>query len=135
MNSATITGRLVADPELRTTGKGEKMVKFTVAVDRETSEQEADFIKCVAFGHSAEFLAGYCKKADTVGIVGKIRTGSYEEKDTGRKVYTTDIFVNRVERLHAYKPKTEYPSAGTPVYTADIQPEPGVSDDGEELPF
>lgn len=138
MNTATITGRLTADPELRTTGKGDKMVRFTVAVDRETAEKEADFIRCVAFRHSAEFLSTYCNKGDVVGINGKIRTGSYDEKDTGRKVYTTDIYADRVEKLHAHKPKADYSNSGTPVYTDSIK---GAdmsgqeNDDGDELPF
>lgn len=138
MNTAIITGRLTADPELRTTGKGDKMVRFTVAVDRETAEKEADFIRCVAFRHSAEFLATYCNKGDVIGVNGKIRTGSYDEKETGRKVYTTDIYADRVEKLHAHKPKADYPSNGTPVYTdsikgADLSGQ--ENDDGDELPF
>ena len=138
MNNVTITGRLTAEPELRVTGKGDHMVRFTVAVDRETAEKEADFIRCVAFRHSAEFLSKYCNKGDVVGVAGKIRTGSYDEKDSGRKVYTTDIYADRVEKLHAHKPKADYPNNGTAVYTdtipgADMSGE--VNDDGEELPF
>lgn len=138
MNSANITGRLTADPELRTTSKGGKMVHFTVAVDRETAEKDADFIRCVAFRHSAEFLSTYCNKGDVVGVAGKIRTGSYEEKETGRKIYTTDIYADRVEKLHAHKPKADYPNAGAPVYTDDIKGADmsgEVNDDGDELPF
>lgn len=137
MNSANITGRLTADPELRTTaGKGTKMVRFTVAVDRETAEKEADFIRCIAFTHSAEFLAGYCKKGDVVGIAGKIRTGSYDDKD-GHKVFTTDIICDRVERLHAYKPKADYPNAGASMYLSEVKTEPpeGPSDDDDDMPF
>lgn len=135
MNSANITGRLTADPELKTTGKGDKMVRFTVAVDRETAEKEADFIRCVAFRQSAEFISSYCNKGDTVGITGKIRTGSYEDRD-GKKVYTTDIFADRVEKLHKSTPKADYPSNGAPVYLKDVKAEPAPDTGGDyDLPF
>lgn len=136
MNSVNITGRLVADPEIRTTGKGDKMVKVTVAVDRETTDKEADFIRVVVFRQSAEFLATYCNKGDTVGVSGKIRTGSYEDRD-GKKVYTTDVFADRVEKLHAPKPKADYPSGGQSVYMKDIIPDPEPEQDGggDDLPF
>lgn len=135
MNSANITGRLTADPELKTTGKGEKMVRFTVAVDRETAEKEADFIRCVAFRQSAEFLCNYANKGDTVGVSGKIRTGSYEDRD-GKKVFTTDIFADHVEKLHATKPKADYPNSGTPLKTRDAYIAPEPSEVGpDDLPF
>jgi single-strand DNA-binding protein len=135
MNSVNITGRLTADPELRTTGKGDKMCRVTVAVDRETAEKEADFIRVVAFRQSAEFMATYCSKGDTVGVSGKIRTGSYDDRD-GKKIYTTDIFADRVEKLHTPKAKADYPNGGQSVYLKDVKPEPepakGIDDD---LPF
>lgn len=135
MNSANITGRLTADPELKTTGKGEKMVRFTVAVDRETADKEADFIRCVAFRQSAEFLCNYASKGDTVGVSGKIRTGSYEDRD-GKKIFTTDIFADRVEKLHATKPKADYPNNGTPLKTRDAYTAPEPSEVGpDDLPF
>lgn len=135
MNSVNITGRLTADPELRTTGKGEKMCRFTVAVDRETAEKDADFIRVVAFRQSAEFICTYANKGDTVGVSGKIRTGSYDDRD-GKKVYTTDVFADRVERLHATKQKSDYPSGGASVYLKDVkpEPEPGLDND-DDMPF
>lgn len=136
MNSVNLTGRLTADPEIRTTGKGDKMVKFTLAVDRETAEKDADFIRCMVFRQSAEYMANYCGKGDVVGISGKIRTGSYEDKD-GRKVYTTDIFCDRVERLHKQQPKADYPSAGSSLYLDEVKTTApaGVDNAEEELPF
>lgn len=136
MNSVNITGRLTADPELKTTGKGDKMCRVTVAVDRETAEKDADFLRVVTFRQSADFLATYCNKGDTIGVSGKIRTGSYDDRD-GKKVYTTDIFADRVEKLHAPKPKADYPSGGQSVYLKDVKPEaePEQGPGDEELPF
>lgn len=136
MNNVSIAGRLTADPEMRTTAKGEHMCKFTVAVDRETSEKEADFIRCIVFRQSADYVCNYCGKGDVIGLTGKIRTGSYEDKD-GKKVYTTDIFVDRIERLHKQQPKNDYPVSGQSVYLEDIKPgiPAGGNDAEEELPF
>mgnify|MGYP000156624281 CR=1 FL=1 len=96
MNKVVLMGRLTADPEVRYT-QGENpmaVARYTLAVNRRfkrNSEQEADFIRCIAFGKQAEFVEKYLKKAIQILIVGRIQTGSYT-KD-GVKVYTTDVVV------------------------------------------
>lgn len=97
MNSINLIGRLTADPEMSEFGKkGSKMeiARFTIAVDRVGSE-ETDFIRCVAFGKSAEFADSYLDKGQRVGITGRLQTGSYEDKD-GIKRYTSDVIVERI---------------------------------------
>lgn len=97
MNSINLIGRLTADPEMSEFGKkGSKteIAKFTIAVDRVGSE-ETDFIRCVAFGKSAEFADTYLDKGQRVGISGRLQTGSYEDKD-GIKRYTSDVIVERI---------------------------------------
>lgn len=97
MNSINLIGRLTADPEMSEFGKkGSKteIAKFTIAVDRVGSE-ETDFIRCVAFGKSAEFADKYLDKGLRVGISGRLQTGSYEDKD-GIKRYTSDVIVERI---------------------------------------
>lgn len=97
MNKTQIVGRLTKDPEVRYS-QGENstaIARFTVAVDRRMKPGEADFISCVAFGKTAEFLEKYFKKGNRVGLCGHIQTGSYE-KD-GTKVYTTDVIADEVE--------------------------------------
>jgi single-strand DNA-binding protein len=137
MNTVNLTGRLVSDPELRQTTSGISVCKVTVAVDRETSAKEADFIRVVLFRQSADFLCKYCKKADVVGVIGRIRTSSYDDKD-GRKVYTTEVYADRVERLHEHKAKADYPNNGTSLPIGDVLKEEGNdegNDDGDDLPF
>jgi len=100
MNKALLSGRLTRDPEVRyTTGeKPTAVARFTLAVDRrikKQGEQEADFISCVAFGKTAEFIEKYFHKGNKMIVEGRITTGSYE-KD-GVKHYTTDITVENVE--------------------------------------
>lgn len=101
MNKWTGIGRLTRDPEVRYT-QGDKptaIARYTLAVDRKykkEGEQSADFIPCVAFGKSAEFVEKYCKKGTKLAVVGRIQTGSYTNKD-GQKVYTTDVMIEEQE--------------------------------------
>lgn len=97
MNNVTLIGRLTSDPEIRSDKKGElEIARFTLAVDRIGSE-EADFIRCVAFGKSAEFVEDYFTKGLRVGVTGRIQTGRYEDKDSGKTIYTTDIICERLD--------------------------------------
>lgn len=101
MNKWIGTGRLTRDPEVRYS-QGENsmaIAKFTLAVDRrfkKQGEQDADFINCVAFGKTAEFVEKYFSKGMKIIVEGRIQTGSYTNKE-GNKVYTTDIAVEQVE--------------------------------------
>lgn len=97
MNNVALIGRLARDPEIRYS-QGENQLaiaRFTIAVDRNKKDAGADFISCVAFGKTAEFIEKYFSKGKKIGIIGHIQTGSYE-KD-GAKVYTTDVIADQVE--------------------------------------
>jgi len=99
MNKAILLGRLTADPELRYTQGNTAVCKFTLAVDRymgEGKESQADFITHTAWGKTAEHISKYYFKGKKALIEGNIKTGSYEDKE-GRKVYTTEVWVDRVE--------------------------------------
>ena len=101
MNKVVLMGRLTADPEVRYS-QGEKataIARFSVAVNRRfkrDGEPDADFINCVAFGKTGEFMEKYFRKGNRIALSGRIQTGSYINKD-GNKVYTTDIMVEEVE--------------------------------------
>lgn len=102
MNKVELVGRLTRDPEIRYT-QGENanaIARFCIAANRRfkntDGNYEADFINCVAFGKSAEFVEKYFNKGMAIGITGRIQTGSYTNKD-GVKVYTTDVVVEEVE--------------------------------------
>lgn len=102
MNKSMITGRLVRDAELSyTPGAGKAIAKFTLAVDRKfknkDGQKETDFIPCVVFGPSAEYVANYSSKGKLIGISGRLQSGSYD-KD-GIKRYTMDVIVDEVEIL------------------------------------
>lgn len=101
MNKVILMGRLTRDPEVRyTQGDNTSAVaRFSLAVDRrfkKDGDQTADFINCVAFGKTGEFIEKYGHKGTKFVVEGRIQTGSYTNKD-GQKVYTTDVVVEQVE--------------------------------------
>lgn len=99
MNSVQLVGRLTKDPDVRYTDGGTSIARFSVACDRRfkrDGEDGADFIPCVAFGKTAEFMEKYFYKGKRIGLNGRIQTGSYTNKE-GQKIYTTDVIVENVE--------------------------------------
>ena len=102
MNKVIIIGRFTRDPEIKyTTGENATATaRFSLAVNRRFKNKEgnydADFINCVAFGKTAEFIEKYFSKGMAIGITGRIQTGSYTNKE-GQKVYTTDVVVEETE--------------------------------------
>ena len=102
MNKVVIIGRFTRDPEIKyTTGENATATaRFSLAVNRRFKNKEgnydADFINCVAFGKTAEFIEKYFTKGMAIGITGRIQTGSYTNKE-GQKIYTTDVVVEETE--------------------------------------
>lgn len=101
MNKVILMGRLTRDPDVRYTGEGNSMAvaRYTLAVDRRfkrEGEPTADFINCVAFGKSAEFVDKYLHKGTKMVVSGRLQTSSYTNKD-GQKVYTTDVIIEEQE--------------------------------------
>ena len=101
MNKTILMGRLTRDPEVRYSAGENAMAiaRFTLAVNRRfrrDGEQNADFISCVAFGKTAEFIEKYITQGRQICISGRIQTGSYTNKD-GQKVYTTEVVVENQE--------------------------------------
>lgn len=94
MNKVILIGRLTRDPEIRTSQDGKLVARYTLAVNK--ADNKADFVRCVTFGKNAEFVEKYLRKAVKILIDGRLQTGSYTDRD-GRKVYTTDVIVERHE--------------------------------------
>lgn len=131
MNSVQLVGRLTRDPEVKYTDGGTSIARFSVAVDRRFSkegEQNADFINCISFGKTAEFIEKYFFKGMKIGVVGRIQTGSYKNKD-GQTVYTTDVVAENVEFVEK---KGESSAQSKPDKDGFVNIPEGI---GEELPF
>ena len=146
MNKVILMGRLTRDAEIRYS-QGESstaIARFSLAVDRrfrrDNEEQTADFVNCVAFGRTAEFLERFGRKGTKFVLEGRIQTGSYTNKD-GQRVYTTDVVAENVE----FAESKNNSSAGNDFGGAPSAPSPsGAAGDGfmnipegidEELPF
>ena len=102
MNKVILIGRLTKDPELKTTPSGTPTTTFTIAVDRnftnQNGQREADFINCVAWRKQAENISRYCFKGSQVAVEGRIQTRSYDAQD-GTKRYVTEIICDNVTFL------------------------------------
>lgn len=95
LNHITIMGRLTRDPELRRTGSGIAVASFTVAVDRDFSgkdggEKETDFIDCVAWRQTGEFVSKYFTKGRMIIVSGRLQIRSWTDKD-GNKRRTAEV--------------------------------------------
>ncbi len=103
MNKVILIGRLTADPELRQTQSGIASCRFTVACDRRfadknTGERQADFISCIAWRQTAEFVSRYFNKGKLICVEGTLRNNNYQDKNHPDVThYTTDVMVDNVE--------------------------------------
>ncbi len=100
LNHITIMGRLTRDPELRRTGSGVAVASFTVAVDRDFggkdgAEREADFIDCVAWRQTGEFVSKYFSKGRIIVVDGKLQIRNWTDKD-GNKRRTAEVVADNV---------------------------------------
>ena len=106
MNNVSLIGRLTADPELKTTPSGLPYVRFLLAVDhtfvRQGEERQADFITILAWRKTAEFVCRYFTKGQRIALTGRIQTGSYTDKDGGKR-YTFEVVAENVEFCEAKK--------------------------------
>ena len=97
MNKVILMGRLTKDIEMRQTPNGVSLVRFSIAVTRRfknsIGEYDADFINCVAWRKTGEFIARYFQKGSMIAIVGSIQTRSWDGND-GKKQYATEVIVD-----------------------------------------
>lgn len=99
LNCVAIMGRLVADPELKSTNGGVPVLSFTIAVDknyvRQGEERQADFVDCVAWRQQAEFINKYFHKGSMIALQGSIQTRNYEDKNNNKRK-ATEVVVGQV---------------------------------------
>lgn len=95
MNSVALSGRLTKNPELRYGGQDDStaIARFTLAVD---DGKDTDFINIKCFGRTAEWADKWLGKGNKAEVVGKIKTGSYESRQSGQRVYYTEVVASNV---------------------------------------
>jgi single-strand DNA-binding protein len=135
MNKAILMGRLTKDSELRYTSNNNTAVcSFTLAVNRrfaKEGEQKADFISCVSWQKTAEFISKHFAKGDMIAVVGRIQTRTWDDND-GKKHYVTEVVV---EEAYFTGSKTKGGEAQVDRQTGTEAPQEGTYDDDDELPF
>ena len=137
MNKVIIIGRFTRDPEIKySTGENATATaRFSLAVNRRFKNKEgnydADFINCVAFGKTAEFIEKYFTKGMAIGITGRIQTGSYINNE-GQKVYKTEVVVEETEFVES-KNKGTSDNVANNNANSNSDFEETISDD--EMPF
>lgn len=150
MNKVILVGRLVKDPEVKTTQSQVSVCSFTLAVDRRfkaaNGERQSDFLSCVAWRQQAELLGKYFQKGSRIGIVGNLQSRSYDDTATGKKVYVTEVVVDEIEFLDSKRDGasggSSEPSGTRQVSASNQPPAPTVEsgfypamDDDTSLPF
>ena len=147
LNVVAIMGRLVADPELRTTQSGNNVCSFRVACDRnyapQGQERQADFIDVVAWRHQADFVCKYFQKGSLIAVVGSLQTRNYQDKN-GNKRTAVEVLADNISFAGAKKTETvddggEAPPKDyrepAPVYAQGSNDDFAVLSDDEDLPF
>ena len=150
LNKVILMGRFTRDPELRSTPQGISTCSFSLAVDRnfvrQGEERKADFINCVAWRQTAEFISKYFRKGSMVALEGSIQTRSWDDQD-GKKRYATDVVADEVLFVDSKKDSEGNPTShkenssqsnfGASTYVPDAYrtPDFAAMSADESLPF
>ena len=143
LNHITIMGRLTRDPELRRTGSGIAVASFTVAVDRDFGgrdggEKETDFIDCVAWRQTGEFVSKYFTKGRMIVVSGRLQIRSWTDKD-GNKRRSAEVVADNVyfgdSRRDGDNSGSAYGGYTAPAASAPASDFAMLDDDDAQLPF
>lgn len=133
INSVTLTGRLANDPEIKRTQSGVSVCNFCIAVDRQYKSGEekiCDFINCVSWRATADFVSKWFHKGDGIGVTGSIQTRKWAT-DSGENRYATEVLCQQVSFLDGKKNAAE--AQQTPMEGNQNFSE--VTEEDESLPF
>lgn len=131
INKAILMGRLTRDPVIRHTDSGKAVCNFTVAIDNGYGEEKsADFISCVAWNKTAEFVDKYFAKGRMIIVVGRIQTRTWEDRD-GKKNYVTEVVASEVAFGESKKDAGGDSAGNAPADSDDFTP----IDSDDDLPF
>lgn len=144
LNIAAFTGRLTADPELRHTQSDTSVTSFTVAVDRnfckQGEERQTDWIDCVAWRGTADFISKYFRKGSMIAVDGSIQTRTYEDK-SGNKRKAVELVVSNVNFCGSKSDNqgnsgvSYHPATNTPDISANAPEYAKPSENFEQVPI
>ena len=113
MNRVVMVGRIVKDPEVKKTQSNKTVANFTVAINDKFNKDKTDFINCVAWEKTADYLGNYVKKGNLIAVEGRISTRNYDAPD-GKKVYITEVVCDSVQGLERNDQPQAKPSEPKP---------------------
>ena len=141
LNKTILGGRLTADVELKTTPNGIPVCSFILAVNRKTGkdkEQQTDFISCVAWRQTAEFISKYFRKGSSLCIAGSIQTRTWTDQNN-QKRYATEVIVDEAIFVDSKSDSGQTSAAAEnympEAYTAPVTPNFETITDDDEIPF
>lgn len=135
LNEVILGGRLTADVEQQATPNGVAVAKFAIAINRSGKSKETDFIDCVAWRQTAEFISKYFQKGSSICVRGEIQKRSYEDKN-GNKRYITEVIVNKASFVDSKSDGDgENTADPTPQYSSQNAPTFAEADPDDDLPF
>ena len=133
LNQVTIIGRMVRDPEAKKLPNGNAVSNVSIATSRvykkdDQKVEETEFHNCVAFGRTAEVMNQYLTKGQLVSIVGRLKTRSWDDEASGKKMYRTEIIIDQMQMG---------PKAGNASSKDESKPEeePAEDVDPDDIPF
>lgn len=132
INKVILGGRLTADIELKATPSGVAVCQFNIATNRRGKDAQTDFISCVAWRQTAEFISKYFGKGSSICVVGEIQTRSWTDKDGGKR-YATEVVVS--EALFVDSKSDAVQAEQTPTYSTAAAPNFDEISPGDDLPF
>ena len=135
INKVILMGRLTKDPELRYTNNKTPVCSFTIAVNNGYGEkQQTDFINCLAWNKTAEFVTKYFAKGKMIIVIGRITTRSWETQD-GKRAYATEVVANEVNfgetkssQLNTHQTAAQQPMQDDDDFTP-------LDEEDDDLPF
>lgn len=128
MNSINLSGRITEDPSLRRTNDGTGVCSFSIAVKRPHQKDVTDFISCVAWRQSAEFLCQYGHKGDVVTVSGYLTSRKWTDKNGNNRI-SWEVTCENLELLSSKKSEAKPANTG---YQVNFEPMDGTD---AELPF
>lgn len=133
LNNITVQGRLVADPEYRQTQSGVAVATFTLACSRDRDREQTDYISCVSWRQTADFVSKYFRKGQLMVAAGRLQSRKWEDRN-GQKRTSWDVVAESVYFCESKRDSGEGYSSGELQYTPPKAPDVMADDDGE-LPF
>lgn len=138
LNRVILMGRLVADPELKTTPSGISVTSFRIAVERSYAkvgeERQTDFINVVCWRNTAEFVCKYFPKGSLIALEGQLQTRSYQDKD-GSNRYVVEVVADNVSFTGEKTAEKQSKSTQTQGYPAPAGAAPTVYASGSDRDF